>query len=191
MANRRGSQRTSSTVSSRRGGRGRIQKATRSRQVPQRYGQSQELEPSQSESEDTLQQEATSEEVETSEYADSHTGNQEPQTPTNSTRSTIQGPARVLIPPSARDISLSPAQAAIPGISLDDMRNLLKSHEQGIIDRVVRQLQTANHNPLSLPTHHVLPQQELQPPTLQSAGNPTMNRICELENQLAQLRAET
>jgi len=141
MPSRRGSRGTSSsTLSSRRGGRGRIRKATCSRQAPQRYGQSQEAQPSSSGSGETLQQEAHTDEAIPSEYADSQARNPETNTPSPSSQSTIQCQSRIPISSSERDISLPPSRSGTPGISLDDMRDLLKSHEQDLIEKVVQQL---------------------------------------------------
>ena len=68
------------------------------------------------------------------------------------------------------------------------MRELLRSHEQDIVDRVVLRLnsqQTPSH-PL-VPSNPQVPQY-LALDTMPTLPNPTLSRIAELESQLAELR---
>jgi len=71
------------------------------------------------------------------------------------------------------------------------MREQLKSHEQDIIDRVVLQLRTPNQPPSLLQAQNIQPLREPQLTSTHLTPSLSMNRIQELENQLAQLRAET
>ena len=75
------------------------------------------------------------------------------------------------------------------GISLEDMRQLLGYHEQDIIDRVVLQLWSQEHN-LSPATAYVnltkSPHQQGQ----QAESASRVNRIADSEAELAQLQAE-
>ena len=67
------------------------------------------------------------------------------------------------------------------------MRELLRSHEQDIVDRVVLLLRT-QPNPQPAPTApHPPTLQYPAPGTQPGPANPTLVRIAELETQLAEL----
>jgi len=71
------------------------------------------------------------------------------------------------------------------------MRELYRSHEQDIVDRVVLQLTSNNQNPQSPTPQHAqplpIPSQGTQPHQPHS----TQSRIAALESQLAQMRKES
>jgi len=75
-------------------------------------------------------------------------------------------------------------------INLNTMRELLRSHQQDIIDQVLDQLDSQNHRvpnlvqPRPSSPHH--PHQGRQP----SSANPTLAKIAQLEAQLAQLQGQ-
>jgi len=74
-----------------------------------------------------------------------------------------------------------------PARRLNDIRALLQSHEQDIVNRVVTQLNT--HQPPAPPPTPVNRRTAAHPPIPVQSQNLTSMRITELENQLAELRA--
>ena len=74
------------------------------------------------------------------------------------------------------------------GIKLDDMGELLRSHENDIVNQVVLRIQSQNQA-ASPGANHAIPAR--QDPSHQAlVVDPGLLRITELENQLARLRAE-
>ena len=175
-----------------RGPEGGIRKNTRSRHAPTRYGQQQEpvLTPTR-ESEGTNDPRSDSEEAQpsTPEYSHSPPSNTRTLSGSPTSQNTARSDRGNHISTSAqasRTPSISPSERSI---NLTTMRELLRSHEQEIVDRVVLQLGMQNHSqptttrPDLPPTHHQVPgTQPIQ-------ANPTLTRIAELEAQLAELRA--
>lgn len=174
--------------SNRRGTQGRIQKNTRNRQPPRRYGQSQEPEVIHNATDETQDLESESDENQHSQYGSSLPNNLPIQSPINSNpRATSSTPATPHTPSTSETIRQS-HQSGNATITLDNIRQLLESHERDIVDRVVLHLQA--HNPSH--SHTSVPPTRRRPAT----GSPllehnrTSNRIAELENELVQLRAE-
>ena len=181
MPTRRGG---SLAPSSRRGGSGGIRRNTRNRQAPRRYGQTPVAEFGGSESEEIHDSESEDVEAETSGHGHSSLNTIQLHPPLNVNQGSISFLSSA---PSNTSVRESSPQAALPGndgISLDDMRQLLRSHEQDIVNRVVLQLRSQNPNltQRSPPTE--------PPPVHVQASNSTANRVAELENQLAILQAE-
>ncbi|KAG0132655.1 hypothetical protein HOY82DRAFT_606367 [Tuber indicum] len=153
MPRRRGSTRGSSQTSAdRRGTSGGIRKSTRSRQVPRRYGQNVEDLSPHPESVKTHTMEEESEQMQASEPTDSRQN-----TPTESP--SAYDPARPdtfqsEIPVSRHEpTSLTGTCSPIhEGVTLDDMRQLLRSHANDIVDQVVRRLRPQSS--VASPTHH-------------------------------------
>jgi len=91
--------------------------------------------------------------------------------------------------PQTRDNEPHPLSTPEQSINLHTMRELLRSHQQDIIDQVLDQLNSQNHclpnlvqpSPSS-PHHH--------PGTQPSSANPTLAKIVQLEAQLAQLQGQ-
>jgi len=146
MPSRRGSRRGGRpTPTNRRGASGGIRKNTRSCQALSRLGQTQEPESNQSENEETSPQESDSDQDEPSEYHN---------TPSSNTQShTLSNPNRIS-PPSWSPTSIpinqpEPSPHATPisneGISLYDMRELLRSQEDEIVDRILLRLRSQNN----------------------------------------------
>jgi len=185
-----------STPSNSRQARGAIQKNTRSRQSPNRYGQQHKLAagtPAQRSSQ-TLEPSATDDEAEASipQY-------------THSTRSTSQPNRDISARPAATDFlpqargsteasdlnsSRTVSELCDMPIHLSTMRELLHSHEQEIVDRLVLQL----GGPNAIPAHQSRPSPQLQQhapsnfPSLQPSL--AIQKIVELESQPAQLLGE-
>ena len=91
-------------------------------------------------------------------------------------------------PNESHNRSTSPASTR-GSINIDTIRELLRSHEQDIVNPVVHQLnsQISTQHPATYRTWQALPPSHsgTQPPLF----CPTQPRMAELENQLAQLRA--
>ena len=195
MAPRRAStRRETSTPSNRRGARGGIRKNTQNRQPLNRYGQPADPAHRTANSEETTVASSTSNEIEpsTPQYSHSPPVSGNGQHSISRTLSLASSPVNLR----TRTTSTEPIpdtpldyQADIP-INLTTMRELLRSHEQDIIDRVLQQLSTQTHhrtipassNPLS--THPAIANQQLPQP------NPTQAKIQELESQLADVREQ-
>ena len=168
-----------------------IQKNTRSRQAPTRYGQQQDPAHTPRGSESTNGPSSDNDEGDPSTPEYSHS-------PPSNTRTLSGSPASrnatgpdldnylATSDPATRPPSASASERSI---NMTTMRELLRSHEQEIVDRVVLQLRT-QHDPLPttissnpLPSNHPPPSIQLAP------ADPTLTRIAELEGQLAELRA--
>ena len=191
MASRRGSRRGGSLApASSRGGSGRIQRNRRSRQAPSRYGQIPEPDRNDPAVEEPQDEESENDEAEPSEYSQTLSSRHEPHTPRNSNPSTVYQQSPIPIPTSlSSSTPRSHSTSNPPGaISLDTMRELLRSQEQGIVERVVLQLRSQSTIPIP-PTQ---PQVNQPQPaiTRQPEFDPTLNRIQELEKELTQLHAE-
>ena len=170
-------------------GVGRIQKNTRSNHARRQASQS--LQPADSNT-DTNASSTSSENAEdnTSEYRASPHQNSPHNTPnvSISTPSTLSETSFTL---SAEDILQHPQSQPEPTLRLNDIRELLQSHEQGIVDRVVNQLNSQN----ATNTRPYPQTNTCEPPTTSTVPasrprNSTILRITELEGELAQLRAE-
>ena len=180
MPSRRGSRRGRSLAPSSRGGTpAGIRRHTRSRQPPRRYGQPPESEPHEPSSGDTHVSESEENDAELSAYGNSPQNNIHLNSPINVNRSSESELSTTLQPPSEPESSLPATNLGNDPISLDDMRELLRSHEEELVDRVVSRLH--NQNPRLIPAIS----QRQQP-----APDTHFDRITDLENQLAQLRAE-
>jgi len=70
------------------------------------------------------------------------------------------------------------------------MRELLRSHEEEIVDRVMHQLRSYNNTGQPIPPANSQPQTLPVPAAQPQQSNPTLTRIADLESQLAQLRGE-
>lgn len=68
------------------------------------------------------------------------------------------------------------------------MRELLRSHEEDIVDRVFLRLSSQNNRPTATPPQ--LPTIRATPSPREQEPNTTLARIRDLENQLEQLQAE-
>jgi len=190
MAPRRASTRGGTSAPlSRRGTRGGIRKNPRTRQAPTRYDLHPEPAPSTPRSAETNESGSSSMEPEPSipEYSHSPQSNEiqpslAPVSPENPR------------PPPATPTTESEPESRSPSsprsdrtISLGTMRQLLRSHEEDIIDRVVQRLRS--HNPVP----HIDNTGNTNDPiraTQDLELNPTLTRIAELEGEPAQLREE-
>ena len=203
MAPRRSSTRGgSSNQSNTRASASRIRKNTRSRQPPSRYGQL--IDPSSPAIDTSAANYTASDSVETNPSTPEYS-----HTPPSNTRILSRSPIsqRTTGPhtepprsPSVLGTRPSPTPPSEASINLSTMRELLRSHKQDIVDRVVLQLRTqppsqpstippdqlASHYP-ALGTQPV-PHYSV-PGTQPVVANPTLIRIAELETQLAELRA--
>jgi len=186
MAARRGSRRGGSQAQhNRRGASSRIRKNMRNRQAPRRYGQNEEPEAHQSDHENTP--ESSSNGGNPREYEYSTPSNNQNHCLSNDHQSTHN----------VQSQSPSPVDRVIDGssphlyctrnesISIDDMRELLRSHEKEIVDRVILQLRTKNPSP----TANLTSNSPISscPPNQQQKAHQSIDRIADLEHQLAQL----
>ncbi|KAG0136592.1 hypothetical protein HOY82DRAFT_598831 [Tuber indicum] len=163
-----------------------FEKNTRTRRAPHRYGQSSDHEISQHESEQTVTLESESQQMQPSDYSDippSSTHLHQSEYTTPSPEPLQSEPSLPQNRPATYPQSRSPASQAI---SLNDMRELLRSHEDGIVNQVVHRLQSQNVQGSSALSPNT--QVPVGPPLHQPPVDPTALRIAELENQLAQLR---
>ena len=171
-----------------------IRKNTRSRQPPSRYGQNPEQTSTPTSSqiahnEGSDSDEAASSSPQHSYSPSSSTNTLQPSRTPISRSSTVQQPRTPSIPRQTNSSPVSHA-ASETSINLNTMRELLRSHEQDIVDRVLHQLTSQNppqHSIVNTEQHSGSHQRtRTQPPP----PNPTMAKIAELESQLAQLRAQ-
>lgn len=182
MAPRRGSTRGRTTApNTRRRTQAGVRKNTRNRQAPNRYGQEATASPGTQGTQEPHS--PTSSDAETEPTTSRYSHSPDP-TPSQTLRGTST------LPSEASTLSSATASPEIP-IDLNTMRELLRSHEQDIVERVVQQL-SARNQPLQIPSPpcpRELPRRvaPTHPPT-QSA---TLGKIAELERQLAQLREES
>ena len=195
MAPRRASTRgDTSTPANRRVARGGIRKNTRNRQPPSRYGQVQDSAIRSLNSGEGTGPSSTSNEVEPSTPRYSHS-------PTPNIQQSISrtlSPAASSTEPQTPTISSLDSQASSPHqeadipINLNTMRQLLRSHEQEIVNRVLHQLTSQNHIQPVTTSHIPQPAHPLaaivNSPLPQS--NSTHTRIRELEYQLAELKGK-
>ena len=70
------------------------------------------------------------------------------------------------------------------------MKEVLRSHEEEIVDRVMHQLRSYNNTGQPIPPANSQPQTLPVPAAQPRQSNPTLTRIADLESQLAQLRGE-
>ena len=165
---------------------------TRSRQPPARYGHSHKDKTDDEHCENTLGggAETDSNQAESSEYnnlapssSQSHTlseHNQDslPRTPQSST------PA----PPSLHEPSPQTASISREAISIEDMQELIRSHEEDIVDQVFLRLSSQNNRPTPTPPRLPTIRATLSP--REPEPNTTRARIGDLAKQLAQLQVE-
>lgn len=148
--------------------------------------------------EDTNEPSSSSQDPEpsTPQYSDSLASNERIHVWQSLYSNTMSPPQMTPVPPSEIDShTFSRSPSDIP-INLSTIRELLRSHQQEIVDRVILQLTSQNPNPQH-PNPHTSssshpqpvhsPIQATQPPKT----NATLARITELESQLAQLRKKS
>jgi len=193
MAPRRiGTRCGTSTRANTRGSSGGIRKNTCCKQQPSRYGQEPATPSVVLTSEKTNNSGSENREVEpsTPAYTLSPADNAPARSPTifSISCTTLRQPPTIATP-STRDNESHPASSPGTAISLTTMRELLRSHEQDIVDRVVDQLTSRNPSLPSptLPSPHIPHNPHLggEPPP----ANPILTNILQLEAQLAELTA--
>ncbi|KAG0638324.1 hypothetical protein HOY80DRAFT_1048153 [Tuber brumale] len=174
---------------------GGIRRNTRSRQQPNRYGHPDEQPSIHPDSQAPSDPPSDSDEAEpsTPEYSHSSSSstNAIPQSrsPVPQQRRGQQQEIPTLpSEPDARSLSVATVETPI---NLNTMRELLRSHEQDIVDRVVLQLSSRNLPQSSIMNTNPQASFYMHPGTQPSIPNPTLSRIAELESQLAQLRAQS
>jgi len=128
-----------------------VRKNTHTRQAPSRYGQQRDPDHSTPRTEHTNSPSSNSEELEpsTPQYSHASPNNERINISHSQPSNTISPQPATLI--SSRDVdchTLLRSPSDIP-INLSTMRELLRSHEQDIVDQVVLQLTSNNQNPLS------------------------------------------
>ena len=188
MPRRRGSgQGSSRGTASQRGNSGGIRKNTRTRQAPHRYGQNPENQATPSRSEETVTLESESEPIDGSEYG-TPSRNQQSDVPAHSTPGSASQHSETSALSSEPILPHQSSPPTAESISLQDMRELLRSHEEDIVNQVVRRLQPQVSSPAFNRQHNYYPVPE--PPRREQHTDPTLLRIAELEAQLSQLRAE-
>ena len=190
MPRRRSSTRGASSAATRRGAPAGIRRNTRSRQPPSRYGHQSPQDSPHTVSEESRTLQINSEIVEASD-------SEQPGTPPSdhslhqegslyaSTTHTVSPTPRS--PSEQNTVQTTVSSNHIP-ISLHDMRILLQSHEQEIVDRVVLQLRS-NSNPQHS-HNHPTPQEAHFSSNQPYWARASQTRIAELESQLAQLREQ-
>ena len=193
MAPRRApTRRETATPANRRGAGAGIRKNTRNCQPPNRYGQSVDPVPRSSNSQEQIESSSTSNEIEPSTPRYSHSPSQNIQPSISRTLSVEGSPTAPATPsiPSEEDPESSPLQESDMPINLSMMQQLLRSHQEEIVDRVINQLSSENHVPQLSTSHISLPPSPTIVNQLLSQTNPTHARIGELENELAALRGQ-
>ena len=177
-----GSARVRATGTPRTPGVGRIQKNTGSNRNLRRSSRNLPDNTSAHDDTDTEASTSNSEADEASEYQEPSQNISQPlrsssATPALSTSSYTMSAER-----STQHRSRQPSPRSHPALNIDDIRELLQSHEEDIINRVVLQLNSNKpHAPPPTPTN-----QSIHRPSTTLTGL----RITELEKELAQLRAE-
>ena len=131
---------------SQRGTYDRVRRITRNRQAPRRYGHVVDLEAIQPEQEEIQEPESISDQVLPSEYSQSTQADIKLTPSTNANESDAYTQSATMEPASRPASSQQSTSGSQVGISLEDMRQLLRSHRQDIIDRVVLQLRSKEHN---------------------------------------------
>jgi len=196
MAPRRASTRGStSTRASTQRTRGGVWKNTRTRQPPSRDSHHEDPSSITIASEASNETPSDSEEVEPSipEFSQSpesasHTRDQSATSNIHHTPRGLAASVTSFQPNKSYNRSACPASTR-GSINIDTMRELLRSHELDIVNRVVHQLnsQIPTQHPATHSTPQALPPSHsgTQPPLL----SPRQLRIAKLEHQLAQLRA--
>lgn len=188
MAPRRASTRgETSTPANRRGAGGGIRKNTRNRQPPNRYGQGVDPAPTSSNHQEQIEPSSTSSEIEPSTPRYTHSPLPNIQQSISRTLSLAGSPTPPAIPTisTEADPESSARQESDIPINLSMMQQLLQSHQQDIVDRVIHQLSSQNHTQ-QLNTRHVsLPPSPTIVNPLLPQPNPTHAKIREPESQLA------
>ena len=169
----------------RRGNTGGIRKTTRTRQPPHRYGQPQAHNTDSPATEET----ATLESESDLPHINANTnilqnGSEQPSSRYSpSTTESLQSeiPAFQNHPQPSPETSVQEQD----GITLEDMPALLQAHEEYIVNQVVQRLDQNNRQVRESPLQpHESP---LHRPRAPQPTNPTIARIAQLENQLAEL----
>jgi len=175
------------------GASGGIRKNKRNRQPPNRYRQPPDSAPRSPNGQEQTEPSSTSNKVEPSTPRYSHLPLRDMQQCISRTLSPLaasstEPPTYAL--PSQHGLDSSPQQAANIPINLRMMQQLLRSHEQVIVDRVLHQLSSRNHTQPVTPSHILQAEHlaTLNPPSSQL--NCTQKRIQELESQLAELKGQ-
>lgn len=190
MPRRTATTRGGTSTPARRGARGRIQKNTRSRQPPSRYGQlSEEVSlPSQREEVNKTLSESEDTQPSDPEYTHLPSTNTLAHNPDSRVPST--SPPRVVTPatPTENGTPIASQPSHNISVSLEDMRALLRSHQQEIVDRVVNQLASQHSQTFQPPLPNPPELQNLERDTRPAQRQSTRSRIVKLEHQLTQLR---
>jgi len=142
---RRGSARGGSTgTASGRGTTGRIRKNTRNRQTTFRYGHHSGNETGLNGSEESLTLESETQQMDETQYGSPHEVDTPADSPSYDIQSTDSVQSEIYVLPRQTRANTESCSMAIEAISLDDMRELLRSHEEEIVNQVVLRLQSQN-----------------------------------------------
>ena len=166
---------------------GRIQKNTHSNRTRHQVSQSLEHNPALTETNSSSSQ---SREDGAGEYGSAPTNNSLHNTP--ELHDSCNPPlSETSVTLSAEDTTQQSQSRPEPTLRLNDIRELLQSHEEYIVNRVVHQLNSQNPNSSRHNQASTTPQPPPSNPFMtDQPRNLTSHRITELENLLAQLRAE-
>ena len=176
------------TSANRRGNSDGIRKTTRNRQAPNRYGQPNTADRTSPTTDETVTQENEDGESEASEYGNQAPAAHEPSSSQYKPQTTESLLSEIPVIQSRPETPSGRHHLAPESITLDDMRELLRAHEEDIVNQVVQQLR---------PTH--TPAISASPNLIQSSPNHPRQPwqetvaqlwISELQNELAQLQAE-
>ena len=171
---------------SQRGILARVLRITRNRQAPRRYGHVVDLEVIQPEREEIQELESASDQVLPSEYSQSTQADIELTPSTIANESDAYTQSATMEPTSRPASSQQSTSGSQAGISLEDMGQLLRTHTQDIIHRVVLQLWSQDHNPRPA-TAYVNPSISPHKQGQQAESASRVNRMADLEAELAQL----
>ncbi|PUU80876.1 hypothetical protein B9Z19DRAFT_1122800 [Tuber borchii] len=189
MPHRRGITRRASTTESRsRSSTAGIRKNTRSRRVPQRYGDSSDDEVSLPANTESTTLESQSETITTNQQGSQVHSTPETETLRHNTPRTASVESTSLA-----DLLESPVyQPSSPrrgsALTLDDIRDLLRSHENDIVNQVVHRLQPEGTDRNQNQRANSFPHSPTMPPGNNLRIDPTLQRIRELEDEISQLR---
>jgi len=191
MPRRRGTTRKADTAETReRSSTAGIQKNTRNRQAPQRYGNQSDDEVSLPASAEKVTVESESETINPGRHSSRVASTPETENPRYNTPRTasIAHEIHLDLPGSSSYHPSPPGAGSV--ITMNDMGALLRSPEDNIVNQVVRRLQPEGINPKANRRPNSLP----HPSFVLEENNPPINRISrrikELEDQISQLRTE-
>ena len=180
----------SQAPSSQRGTSDRVRRITRNHQAPHRSGHIVDLETIQLEREEIQEPESASDQVLPSKYSQSTQADIELMPATIANQSDAYTQSATMEPISRPASSQQLTSGSQVSISLQDMRQLLRTHEQDIVDCVFLQLQSEDHNPRPA-TAYVKPTIVLSHQQGQQAESASrVNRIADLEAEHVQHQAE-